>query len=118
MQIIKLDSAYFERALRRDTSGLDSVSWLDGAKECITIFVTGLFLQLRVVTFKLAIVYCVLLDDYSADPLQVFVPTYMSCFTRIYNMGLQPAAHIIRSEATFVNFIYIYIYIYIYTIKI
>jgi len=83
------------------------VSWLDGAKECITIFLTGIFLQLRVVTFKLAMtVYCVLLDDYSVDPLKVFVPTYMSRFRRIYNMGLQPAAHIMRSEATFVNSIY------------
>jgi hypothetical protein len=85
----------------------DSASWLDGAKECITIFVTGLFLQLRVVTFKLAMtVYCVLLDDYSADPLQVFVPTRMSRFRRVYNMGLQPAAHIMRTEATFVNYVH------------
>ena len=72
-----------------------------------TIFVTGHFLQRRIVTFKLAMaVYCLLLSDYSADRLQVFVLTYMSHFRRVYNTGLRPAAHIMRTEATFVNYVY------------
>ena len=84
----------------------DSVSSLNGAKEYITIFVTVHFLQQRAVTFKLATtVYCVHLNDYSAHPLQVFVPTYVSRFRRVHNKGLQPAARILRTEATFANYL-------------
>jgi hypothetical protein len=77
----------------------NSVSWLVGAKEsveswvCIPIFVTGHILQRWVVTYKLAMaVYWVLSNDYSADRLQVFLPTYTGHFRRVYNMDLQPAA--------------------------